>query len=286
MKTLNSSLSWFFVIVYALSTAGTPPLPATGVSQAKLETPVSKEQWAAFPQDTGDCSFKESAFQIYLPLVQRSSETVSGQPAPSVSIQEDQTPDGPTSLPASASFVALIASGFAEQTAYLYKGANPIQSGVDESAIDPQRSAVLRGRACAGDSLPLAGVQIGIHKHPEYGTTLTRADGMFDLVVNGGELLTVSYLKSGYLPVQRQIAAPVQDFAWLPEVVLIPLDSQVTVIDLNAMLDPGGTYTSTIGPVTVREADGAHISIPGGEYLAPKILPIFERLGKEVRQSS
>jgi hypothetical protein len=51
------------------------------------------------------------------------------------------------------------------------------QTGVVAGTINPIRAAVLRGKVLAGDGSPLAGVTI---------STQTRADGMFDLAVNGG----------------------------------------------------------------------------------------------------
>ncbi len=59
----------------------------------------------------------------------------------------------------------------------------------------------------------------------------------------------------------------------------------VTLVDLNKMLDPDGTYQSTIGGVAVRDSDGIHISIPGGELLRPKILPTIASLGCTVERS-
>ena len=47
---------------------------------------------------------------------------------------------------------------------------------------------------------PLPGAVISILDHPEFGQTLSRADGRFDLAVNGGGILTVNYEKAGYLP--------------------------------------------------------------------------------------
>src|SRR5207237_616351 len=44
------------------------------------------------------------------------------------------------------------------------------------------------------------------------------------------------YTKDGYLPAQRQIEAPWQDYTWLPDVVLIPFDAQVTSIDLSSSM--------------------------------------------------
>ncbi|HEV8635606.1 MAG TPA: PKD domain-containing protein [Chloroflexota bacterium] len=119
-------------------------------------------------------------------------------------------------------------------TEFLYVGANPIQTGVAPGTIEARRVAVLRGKVMDGTGAPLAGVRVTILDHPEFGQTLTRADGMFDLAVNGGGLLTVNYEKAGLLPAQRQVETPWRDYAFLPEVVLIPLDPQVTVVDLGA----------------------------------------------------
>ena len=57
---------------------------------------------------------------------------------------------------------------------------------------------------------------------------------MFDLVVNGGGPLTVNYEKEGFLPAQRQVNPPWQDYVWAPDVALVTLDSQVTIVDLSA----------------------------------------------------
>jgi sugar lactone lactonase YvrE len=87
--------------------------------------------------------------------------------------------------------------------------------------------------------------------HPEFGQTLTRADGMFDLAVNGGGQLTVRYEAEGFLPAQRAVVAPWRDYAWLPDVILIPLDPVVTEIDLGA-----GTMQVAQGSV-ISDTDGS-----------------------------
>jgi hypothetical protein len=53
----------------------------------------------------------------------------------------------------------------------------------------------------------------------------------------------------------------------------------VTLVDLNKLLDPHGSFESTIAGVTVRDSDGIHISIPGGEWLRSRILPTIAGLG-------
>lgn len=127
--------------------------------------------------------------------------------------------------------VATTISDYAE---FLYTGDNPIQTGVVEGTINPVRAAVVRGRVLERNSAPLADVTITVRGHPEYGQTVSRANGMFDMVVNGGGYLVINYNKSGYLPAQRQLAVPSQDYIWVPEVVLIPPDPVVTPVIMGA----------------------------------------------------
>src|SRR5262249_33955277 len=125
-----------------------------------------------------------------------------------------------------------VATDLASATAFLYTGSQPVQTGVAAGTIEPRRAAVLRGQVRTRDGTPLPGVTITIVGHPEYGHTLTRDDGLFDLAVNGGGHLTVQYEKAPYLTVQRQVQTPWQNYVWLPEVVMLPYDSQHTTIDL------------------------------------------------------
>ena len=147
-------------------------------------------------------------------------------------------------------------------TAFLYSGSNPIQTGVTPGTITPTRAAVLRGRVFNNLGTPLAGVVVSILNLPELGQTQTRSDGWFDLAVNGGGLLTVAYAKTGYLPAQRQMNVPWQDYAVLPDVVMIPRDAQATTVDLTASAP---IQVAQGSPVT--DADGtrqAALLIPQG----------------------
>jgi len=62
-------------------------------------------------------------------------------------------------------------------------------------------------------------------------------------------------------------------------------DPAITVIDLNRLLDPDGTYTQSINGVVVRSTDGIHISIAGGELLRATIDPVVARLGLEAEKA-
>ncbi|HED52007.1 MAG TPA: PKD domain-containing protein, partial [Gammaproteobacteria bacterium] len=119
-----------------------------------------------------------------------------------------------------------------DSTAFLHTGSNPVQTGVAEDTIVQRRAAVLRGKVMDRDGQPLPGVTVTILDHPELGQTLTRADGLFDLVVNGGGHLTVNYRKPGYLVAQRRINVPWNEYAWLPDVALVELATESSTLDL------------------------------------------------------
>jgi RHS repeat-associated protein len=182
--------------------------------------------------------------RIFLPLIVRSAGGLA-----SASVSQPRIPPAPGKV--APPLDRTIATDFASATKFLYTGSNPSQTGVATGVIDPLRAAVLRGQVCAPSGQPIAGAQITVLSHPEYGITATGADGIFDMTVNGGGLVTVVYTGTGYLPAQRQVQAPLLDYVWLPEVVLIPLDSAVTTIDLAAP----GMQAARGSPVS--DADGA-----------------------------
>ncbi len=126
-----------------------------------------------------------------------------------------------------------VATSVYSATSFLYTGSDPIQTGVAPGTIELERAAVVRGKVTTREGQSLPGVTISVLNHPELGQTLSRADGMFDMAVNGGGLLIIDYQKTGYLPAQRQLSVPWQDHTSAPDVALVPLDSAVTAVDLN-----------------------------------------------------
>ncbi len=166
-----------------------------------------------------------------------------------------------------------VATTMLAATQFLYTGSNPVQNGVAPGTIEVTRVAVIKGNVFNRDGSPLPGVSITILGHSEFGSTLSRVDGAFDMAVNGGGILTVSYAKSGYLPVQRQVNVPWQDYAKASDVVMIQLDSAVNPIDLssgaaiqvargNPVSDNSGIRQATLlfdqgTTATMRFADGS-----------------------------
>ncbi len=167
-------------------------------------------------------------------------------------------------------------------TQFLYAGTPPIQTGVAPGTIDPRRVAVLRGRVETLAGQPLPGVTITVAGHPEFGQTLSRLDGMFDLVVNGGGPLTVNYAMAGYLTAQRQVQTPWRDYRWLPDVILIQPDSQVTAITFggttsiqvargSAQTDANGTRRATL---LFQAGTTASLVLPDGSTQPVSVLHI------------
>ncbi len=196
-------------------------------------------------------------------------------------LQVTVNPD-PSGLPPEPSTVAppynrTVISDLFGGTQFLYTGPNPTQTGVAPLAIDPLRVGVVRGKVVDRGGAPVSGVTIRVHRHPELGQTLTRADGRFDLAVNGGGLVTLDYAKAGLLPLQRQADVPWRDFVTLDDAVMIPLDTRVTTITTgagamqahqgSAVTDADGTRTATLmfpagTTATMTLADGSTQPVP------------------------
>lgn len=185
-------------------------------------------------------------------------EGVSGTAIVQVQQSEPLPPEPATVAPPTD---RTIAQPFGDTIRFLYSGDNPIQTGVGAGAIEPRRAAVVRGRVLTHAGFPLGGATVTIAGHPELGSTLSRADGMYDLAVNGGGHLIVRYEKSGHLPVERQPYVGWNEFAPVPDVVLTPLDTAVTTVVANA------SVLQTARGSRVNDGDGsrqATVLFPAG----------------------
>ena len=177
-----------------------------------------------------------------------------------------------------------VASTIGATTAFLYEGTDPIQTGVTAGAIDSVRAAVLKGRVLDRAGQPMGGVTVSVLGKADFGQTLTRPDGEYDLVVNGGGFENVRFVKSGYPEVQRRVQLPWQDYVVLDDIAMTPLDTAVTVIDFSDPIevhratpqtDGDGTRTATLmfkqGTVATIDTGGvvdtlSSISVRATEY--------------------
>jgi RHS repeat-associated protein len=152
-------------------------------------------------------------------------------------------------------------TSFVDQVSFLYTGARPIQQGVLAGTINPKTATVLKGRVEDNNNLPIAGVTVSILNKPEFGFTKTRADGLFDLAVNGGGTEIIEYKKDNFLPVQRSVSTSWRSYQDVDDIILTSLDV-ATTIDLTST-QPFQVVTAS----TVTDIDGsrqARILFPQG----------------------
>ena len=143
----------------------------------------------------------------------------------------------------------------AETCKFLYSGTNPVQTGVDHDAIAPARAAVVRGRVLDGDGTPLFGATVTIHGHPEFGETISRADGWYDMVVNGNADLTLEFFAPSAIPAFRAVHPVAQRYAVVDDVRLVAYDPMATTVRFgdsltNACLAVSSTVTDDSGTRT------------------------------------
>ncbi|MEA3209504.1 MAG: hypothetical protein QOE70_2561 [Chthoniobacter sp.] len=142
-----------------------------------------------------------------------------------------------------------VVTTFYEAVKFLFEKQPLIQTGVAPGTILPDRVAVLRGVVRGREGLGVAGVNVTILGHPEFGETHTRADGGYDIAVNGGGPLDVVFECAGCMMAQRRVEAPLLDYAVLPDVAVIPVDPRMTVV--------------TFGPAAPLQAHVASVESDG-----------------------
>ncbi len=199
-----------------------------------------------------------------------------------VTISPDPVPPPPDPALVAPPLDNTVSTTVFADTGFLYSGPNPIQTGVAPGTINPVRVAILRGKVKDGNNAALPKVKVTILNHPEFGQTLTRADGMFDMAVNGGGLLTIKFERVGLLPAQRQVAAPWQDYVVIHDVVLLPYDDHVTAVDLSAntpvQVASGSTVTDSSGSrrgvLMFKQGTSAVMTLPNGSMQGLSMLHV------------
>lgn len=144
---------------------------------------------------------------------------------------------------------------FKDKYSFLYDSSTPVQQGINSGVIDEDLISIIRGQILDKDNVPLSGVKVAIHNHSEFGWTLSRADGMYDMVINGGGTNTLSFSHADYFPVQRKISTNWQEFSVAPVVVMTKADPIVTTITANSHTMQAATGS------TMSDADGQRTAV-------------------------
>ncbi|HEV3189634.1 MAG TPA: hypothetical protein VGY54_04010, partial [Polyangiaceae bacterium] len=161
-----------------------------------------------------------------------------------------------------------VATNVTQVTQFLYAGPNPVQTGADAGALPPATSGVVRGHVYqsnlasdGGAPTPLMGVTVTVLNHPEFGSTLTHGDGMFDMAVAGGQTVRLNFALAGYLPAQRTVQVPWQNYVLANDVVLMPPDPVKNLVDLTQS-----------APQVVRGSPQSDVDSDGGTRTATAVI--------------
>ena len=79
---------------------------------------------------------------------------------------------------------------------------NPFSLKVYFFVCVSSRAAVVRGQVVTSDGMGLIGVRVSTTATPHEGFTMTRSDGWFDLMVNGGGPVMLQFGRNPYDPLK------------------------------------------------------------------------------------
>ncbi len=256
----------------AAPTTTTSPQPATRIISMD-PVPTTAPAAGVTSTTAGEPAPASSPARPAAPAVAAPAAPTAALPLPPVAVGEivdglHPTPVDPT-----------VATSLQASTAFLYSGDNPVQLGVAPGTIDRRRAAVLRGavRDAAGE--PLAGVTVAVKDHQELGRTVTRRDGMFDLAVNGGGSLVVTYGKGGLPPAQRRLDVPWGEYVWVPDVVLVAPGPAAGAVALDVAHDDGTVEhlaAAVLRATAFGTEPGARATVPAGPVPAPAPAQLFD----------
>src|SRR5207247_1833900 len=123
-----------------------------------------------------------------------------------------------------------VATRVLEAAQVLFTGNNPVQIVQSTDVFAAPQVAIVRGRCVDRAGAPLTWVHITVKGHPEWGSTVSRADGRFDLAVNGGGIMTLIFSRAGNTTVDRTLRAPANDYLPIDDIVLSAYDATQTQV--------------------------------------------------------
>jgi len=139
-------------------------------------------------------------------------------------------------------------------SSFIYDSTNPNapQTGVTAGAIDPALAGWVVGYVKDGNGAANAGVTVSVVGQGKYGHSTTRADGRFDLVVNGSANFTLRFEKTGFFAADRRVYVGAQLTASVEDVWLVAADSNAKVVSASSP-----NFQVATGSLVAADADSA-----------------------------
>uniref|UniRef100_A0A3B3RXL7 Teneurin-3 n=1 Tax=Paramormyrops kingsleyae TaxID=1676925 RepID=A0A3B3RXL7_9TELE len=156
-----------------------------------------------------------------------------GSPDPTDIISQSQQPP-PTQ--AARSFYDRINFLMGLESTHVIFGENPFNRSL---------VSVIRGQVMTADGTPLIGVNVSFLHYPANGYTITRQDGMFDLLANGGASLTLSFERAPFLTQYRTVWVPWNVFHVMDTLVMKKEENDIPSCDLSSFVRPSPSIVSS-----------------------------------------
>ncbi|XP_029114629.1 teneurin-3 isoform X3 [Scleropages formosus] len=163
----------------------------------------------------------------------RSQPYCQGSPEPSELIAQAPPPQTPL---AARSFYQRISFLAGPEGSHVVPGENPF----NQSLV-----SIIRGQVLTADGTPLIGVNVSFLHYPEHGYTITRQDGMFDLLANGGASLTLSFERAPFLTQHRTVWIPWNVFHVMDTLVMKREENSIPSCDLSGFVRPSPLVVSS-----------------------------------------
>ncbi|POI35717.1 hypothetical protein CIB84_000531, partial [Bambusicola thoracicus] len=136
------------------------------------------------------------------------------------------------------------AKAFYDRISFLI-GADSTHVIPGESPFNRSLASVIRGQVLTADGTPLIGVNVSFLHYPDYGYTITRQDGMFDLVANGGASLTLVFERSPFLTQYHTVWIPWNVFYVMDTLVMKKEENDIPSCDLSGFVRPNPIIVSS-----------------------------------------
>ncbi|XP_076303284.1 teneurin-a transmembrane protein isoform X10 [Lasioglossum baleicum] len=126
-----------------------------------------------------------------------------------------------------ASFYQRVKFLVEENSVQSYAHMNEFTESTFWNSFTPCRVAVMRGQVVTEQGIGIVGIRVSVDRDARFGFTLTRADGWFDVLVNGGGAVTLQFQRSPFKPLTRTVFVPWNQIVVLPPVVMtLNMDGQ------------------------------------------------------------
>ncbi|XP_059410305.1 teneurin-3 isoform X3 [Carassius carassius] len=156
-----------------------------------------------------------------------------GSPDPIDIISQNQ-PTSPQQ--AAQSFYQQISFLIGPESTHVINGDNPFNRSL---------VSIIRGQVLTADGTPLIGVNVSFVHYPDHGFTITRKDGMFDILANGGASLTLSFERAPFLTQFRTVWIPWNVFYVMDTLVMKKEENDIPSCDLSGFIRPSPLIVAT-----------------------------------------